>query len=1439
MGVIGSAYDVVQSVKSKLRSRKNMRRQRRPERQCPLFEVLEQRLYLSATAAAFATSTLADYGPKPPALIMPLTAGAQQSDASQFNNSTVPTSSVVLPLTTAGSISAGSNSSQWTVETLSPDRLYMSSTAVGNDVFFAGGSVSGGYSNTVNIYDVATNTWSTQTLSQARSSITAISVGEYAIFAGGIASGGFSNVVDIYDVATNTWSTDALSNAGENLAVAVVGNDALFAGASGGIASAVVDVFNATDGTWTKDALTLSQARDEMAVAVLGNDAIFAGGSYQNTSGQWVASAQVDIFDLSTGTHTISALTQARSGISVVTVNGLAIFAGGGYPNSSGTFVTSNVVDIYSSSGNIWSHTTLSQARSNMAAVAAGNYAIFAGGNNSSGGYSSVVNIYNASTGGWTNSTLSQGRNGIAALTLGDQAIFAGGSYLNANNQPQVSSAVDIFNASTGAWSTAPLPSGAAASGLVGAIADGEAVFSGGYGVSGTPSGFVDIFPALAGVLSIPTGVTASQGAYTSDVLISWDAVNGATSYQVWRSTTNDSSTATELNADVTATTFSDITATPGKDYWYWITASDAGGSSGYSSAAEGYADLPAPTGLTATYVAGGVQLSWTAVTGASSYVIYRGTSQDPTSAASIADVDQSSYTDTSVGSGTTYYYWVTAADAATGTGNFNFSDGPAVSGYSLISSSTLDFNFTPEYNSGGNVDGYTYTGATSFGVNINAPLVLDATFNQGTGSPPNTDWNSVTDWGNADYVLAFITSNLVVQAVINSVPLALGDLTAAPGAITSVMQAINALQHLGPTERNISLDIGDFSVLGYYNDLPLSASVDLMATDELEWNVTIPAVNDTVQMDQSDVVLNGLTIDTGGSLSTDGNNLTINNASNGQLSVGTATGTTAAILDVPGGTCSINVPATIYASGTLAADGGAIDIGSVATVDVTNNGALDASGGSVTVEGSSTVANSAVMEATNGGTLSFSSYASVSNGNGTIEASGVSGGYASVVNLGGGATINGGVLTTSDGGYITATGTATANGVTNAQTISISAAITGTGGLTITGGGTANLAAPATYIGPTSIQSGNLTIDPGGTINGTSALTIAAGAKLNLTNTNAGNGVIIDYGSGVSPNTIIQSYIANDAITAPTGYAVGYADGADGVVNGLSAGQEKIMATLPGDTTLAGTVNLGDVSTVYNNVGITSGATWVQGDFTASGAVTLGDLTSTYNNVGLSLASGPAISAGTASNATAQPMAAVMARTLVAASTAGTTTTPAVSDVTLTVNKATGDAMLVFANPNAEFWGWEITSKTDGLSYANLTDLPIFGTGLHARGPTALDGIYSGYSIGSFYNPGGTWNLGNIITPGDITSGSLDFSFNEFNASTGAAVTFDPGTINYTAVPEPATLALFAFGGLGTDASEAWQDAGDRYVCMIPSSSFPALKIKALQHVTTRFLRA
>ena len=59
-----------------------------------------------------------------------------------------------------------------------------------------------------------------------------------------------------------------------------------------------------------------------------------------------------------------------------------------------------------------WSTAQLSQARAYLSATSAGNQVFFAGGLDSSGNTSNVVDIYNTSTGMWTTAALSQARSG-------------------------------------------------------------------------------------------------------------------------------------------------------------------------------------------------------------------------------------------------------------------------------------------------------------------------------------------------------------------------------------------------------------------------------------------------------------------------------------------------------------------------------------------------------------------------------------------------------------------------------------------------------------------------------------------------------------------------------------------------------------------------------------------------------------------------------------------------------------------------------------------------------------------------------------------------------------------------------------------------------------------------------------------------------------------
>ncbi len=123
-----------------------------------------------------------------------------------------------------------------------------------------------------------------------------------------------------------------------------------------------------------------------------------------------------------------------------------------------------------------------------------GNQAFFAGGN--TGGIP-VVDIYNTSTGIWSTASLSQAGYDLAATSAGAMAIFGGGiNYATGN----ASSVVDIYNTSTNTWSTASLS--VARYDLAAASAGNQVFFGGGGGLSSSISSVVDIYNTSTGVWS-------------------------------------------------------------------------------------------------------------------------------------------------------------------------------------------------------------------------------------------------------------------------------------------------------------------------------------------------------------------------------------------------------------------------------------------------------------------------------------------------------------------------------------------------------------------------------------------------------------------------------------------------------------------------------------------------------------------------------------------------------------------------------------------------------------------------------------------------------------------------------------------------------------------------------------------------------------------------
>jgi len=188
---------------------------------------------------------------------------------------------------------------------------------------------------------------------------------------------------------------------------------------------------------------------------------------------------------------------------------------------------------------------------------------------------------------------------------------------------------------------------------------------------------------------SAPTGVSASDGSFIDKVQVSWSASAGATYYQVFRHTSNNSSSATTLTGSHPSSPYDDTSAVAGTTYYYWVKACNSAGCSGFSSSDSGYrateVTTPSPpTGVSAsdgTYT-DKVQISWTASAGATHYQVFRYTSNNSSSATSLTSSHSSSpYDDTSAVAGTTYYYWVKACNSV-GCSGFSASD----SGWRLTS---------------------------------------------------------------------------------------------------------------------------------------------------------------------------------------------------------------------------------------------------------------------------------------------------------------------------------------------------------------------------------------------------------------------------------------------------------------------------------------------------------------------------------------------------------------------------------------------------------------------------------------------------------------------------------------------------------------------------------------------------------------------------------
>ena len=180
------------------------------------------------------------------------------------------------------------------------------------------------------------------------------------------------------------------------------------------------------------------------------------------------------------------------------------------------------------------------------------------------------------------------------------------------------------------------------------------------YPVSNTD--FAPDAPAIPAAPRVTIGNSSASG----KPQLTWAAVDGAAKYEIYRST--QQSTGFTLLGTTTSTSYVNTGAAVGKTYYYKVRALNVDGAAGaYSSTVSGAAKAVAPAAptVTMTYSDGGKpKLTWSAVSGAASYRVYRSESRG-TGYSLLGTTTSTSYVNTGAAAGKTYYYRVKAVNSA------------------------------------------------------------------------------------------------------------------------------------------------------------------------------------------------------------------------------------------------------------------------------------------------------------------------------------------------------------------------------------------------------------------------------------------------------------------------------------------------------------------------------------------------------------------------------------------------------------------------------------------------------------------------------------------------------------------------------------------------------------------------------------------------------
>ncbi|MCB1230121.1 MAG: choice-of-anchor D domain-containing protein [Verrucomicrobiae bacterium] len=167
--------------------------------------------------------------------------------------------------------------------------------------------------------------------------------------------------------------------------------------------------------------------------------------------------------------------------------------------------------------------------------------------------------------------------------------------------------------------------------------------------------------------------------AFVDHLKLTWIPVEGAVSYDVYRSLVDDPSSALRVGDHVEAADFEDYTAPAFAPVFYFVKANGEDFDGNMSASVSGHRLIPSPDDIQVESFIDRVTISWSPVTGAVDYLVYRSTSDRFSDAVSLGSTEEASFEDESAKVGEIYHYFVSSRNASQNSDAPSSSDPAAV----------------------------------------------------------------------------------------------------------------------------------------------------------------------------------------------------------------------------------------------------------------------------------------------------------------------------------------------------------------------------------------------------------------------------------------------------------------------------------------------------------------------------------------------------------------------------------------------------------------------------------------------------------------------------------------------------------------------------------------------------------------------------------------